>query len=218
MNQSGAFVMRADKIGRDTVLAQIVQMVAQAQRSRAPIQRLADQVSGWFVPLVIAVAVARLRRLGDLGARAAPGLWPGRGGLGADHRLPVRAGPGDADVDHGRRRARRAGGRPDQERRSARAARKGRHAGRRQDRHADRRQADTLWRSSPRPGSARTTLLRLAASLERLSEHPLAAAIVRAAADRDLALAKVDGFESVPGKGRDRDHRRAQSRARQSAP
>ena len=58
MNQSGGFVMRADKIGRDTVLAQIVQMVAQAQRSRAPIQRLADQVSGWFVPLVIAAAVA----------------------------------------------------------------------------------------------------------------------------------------------------------------
>ena len=56
MNQSGAFVMRADRIGRDTVLAQIVQMVAQAQRSRAPIQRLADQVSGWFVPLVIAIA------------------------------------------------------------------------------------------------------------------------------------------------------------------
>ena len=58
MNQSGAFVMRAERIGRDTVLAQIVQMVAQAQRSRAPIQRLADQVSGWFVPLVIAFAVA----------------------------------------------------------------------------------------------------------------------------------------------------------------
>src|ERR1700677_3438610 len=56
LNQNGAFVMRAHKIGRDTVLAQIVQMVAQAQRSRAPIQRLADQVSGWFVPLVIAVA------------------------------------------------------------------------------------------------------------------------------------------------------------------
>ena len=91
MNESGAFVMRADKIGRDTVLAQIVQMVAQAQRSRAPIQRLADQVSGWFVPLVIAVSRRRLHRLGDLGARAAHGLWPGRGGLGADHRLPVRA-------------------------------------------------------------------------------------------------------------------------------
>ncbi len=57
LNQSGSFVMRADKVGRDTLLAQIVQMVAQAQRSRAPIQRLADQVSGWFVPLVIAVAL-----------------------------------------------------------------------------------------------------------------------------------------------------------------
>ena len=100
--------MRADKVGRDTMLAQIVQMVAEAQRSRAPIQRLADQVSGWFVPLVIAVAVAGLRRLGDLGPRAALRLWAGRRGLGADHRLPMRAWPGDADVDHGRRRTRRA--------------------------------------------------------------------------------------------------------------
>ena len=58
MNQSGGFVMRADKVGRDTMLARIVQMVAEAQRSRAPIQRLADQVSGWFVPLVIAAALA----------------------------------------------------------------------------------------------------------------------------------------------------------------
>lgn len=56
MNQSGGFVMRADKVGRDTMLAQIVQMVAQAQRSRAPIQRLADTVSGWFVPAVIGIA------------------------------------------------------------------------------------------------------------------------------------------------------------------
>ena len=57
MNQSGGFIMRADKVGRDTVLAQIVQMVANAQRSRAPIQRLADQVSGWFVPAVILAAL-----------------------------------------------------------------------------------------------------------------------------------------------------------------
>ena len=57
LNSTGSFLMRADKIGRDTVLAQIVQMVAQAQRSRAPIQRLADRVAGWFVPAVIAVAV-----------------------------------------------------------------------------------------------------------------------------------------------------------------
>src|SRR3546814_4854064 len=59
MNQSGALVIRADKIGRDTMLARIVQMVAEAQRSRAPIQRMADQVAGWFVPAVLAVAVVR---------------------------------------------------------------------------------------------------------------------------------------------------------------
>jgi Cu+-exporting ATPase len=57
LNQSGGVVMRVEKVGRDTLLAQIVQMVAQAQRSRAPIQRLADQVSSWFVPMVIAAAL-----------------------------------------------------------------------------------------------------------------------------------------------------------------
>ncbi len=58
INQTGSFIMRAEKVGHDTMLSQIVQMVAQAQRSRAPIQRMADQVSGWFVPLVIAIAAA----------------------------------------------------------------------------------------------------------------------------------------------------------------
>ena len=110
MNQSGAFVMRADKIGRDTMLARIVQMVAEAQRSRAPIQRLADQVSGWFVPLVIAVAVAAFAAWAIWGPEPRFAYGAGRGGLGADHRLSVRAWAGDADVDHGRRRARRAGG------------------------------------------------------------------------------------------------------------
>src|SRR5439155_8696330 len=57
INKSGSFIMRADKVGRDTLLSQLVQMVASAQRSRAPIQRLADQVSAWFVPAVIAVAL-----------------------------------------------------------------------------------------------------------------------------------------------------------------
>src|SRR5581483_5544306 len=57
LNTSGGFIMRAEKVGRDTMLARIVQMVAEAQRSRAPIQRLADRVAGWFVPLVIGVAV-----------------------------------------------------------------------------------------------------------------------------------------------------------------
>ncbi|KAF0136170.1 MAG: heavy metal translocating P-type ATPase, partial [Methylocystaceae bacterium] len=57
LNQTGGFVMRAEKVGHDTVLSRIVEMVASAQRSRAPIQRLADQVAGWFVPVVILVAV-----------------------------------------------------------------------------------------------------------------------------------------------------------------
>lgn len=57
MNQTGAFVMEAGKVGRDTMLSRIVQMVADAQRSRAPIQRLADEVSGWFVPVVILIAI-----------------------------------------------------------------------------------------------------------------------------------------------------------------
>ncbi len=105
INQSGGFVMRADKVGRDTVLAQIVQMVAQAQRSRAPIQRLADQVSGWFVPLVIAVAVAAFVAWAIWGPEPRYRLWPACGRLCADHRLPLRARPRDADVDHGRHRA-----------------------------------------------------------------------------------------------------------------
>jgi P-type E1-E2 ATPase len=57
LNQTGALVIRAEKVGRDTMLSRIVQMVADAQRSRAPIQRMADQVSGWFVPLVIVIAI-----------------------------------------------------------------------------------------------------------------------------------------------------------------
>ena len=143
INGTGSFVMRADKVGRDTMLAQIVQMVAQAQRSRAPIQRLADQVSGWFVPLVIAIALAGFRGLVDLGAGAALYLRTGGGRLGADHRLSLRARVGDAHVDHGRRRARRSVRRSDQERRSLGAVRKGRHAGGRQDGHADGRQAES---------------------------------------------------------------------------
>jgi Cu+-exporting ATPase len=129
--------MTRDKVGRDTMLSQIVQMVAEAQRSRAPIQRLADQVSGWFVPAVMLVAVLAFR-LVDLGPGAALGLRPDRRRLGADHRLSLRARPGDADVDHGRRRPGRAGRRADQERRGAGAYGEGRHHRRRQDRHADR--------------------------------------------------------------------------------
>ena len=77
---AGSFVMRAERVGSDTMLARIVQMVAEAQRSRAPIQRLADVVAGWFVPAVVAVAVARVRRLGAVRPAAGDGLRAGRRG------------------------------------------------------------------------------------------------------------------------------------------
>src|SRR3546814_5429266 len=62
MNQTGSLIVRADKVGRDTMLARIVQMVADAQRSRAPIQRMADKVAGWFVPAVLGVALLSFAR------------------------------------------------------------------------------------------------------------------------------------------------------------
>ena len=102
LNGTGGFVMRAEKVGKETLLARIVQLVAEAQRSRAPIQRLADSVAAWFVPAVVAVAGDRLRRVGARRARAPLRLRPRRRGLRPHHRLPVRPRPRDADVDHGR--------------------------------------------------------------------------------------------------------------------
>jgi cation transport ATPase len=67
INQTGSLVIRADKVGRDTMLARIVQMVADAQRSRAPIQRMADKVAGWFVPAVLGVALLSLCDMGNMG-------------------------------------------------------------------------------------------------------------------------------------------------------
>jgi Cu+-exporting ATPase len=96
-----AFVMRAEKVGSETLLARIVAMVAAAQRSRAPIQKLADQISGWFVLTCWRSPAADLRALGDARAGAAPGARPRQRGRRADHRLPVRARARDADVDHG---------------------------------------------------------------------------------------------------------------------
>ena len=200
LNQSGAFVMRADKIGRDTVLAQIVQMVAQAQRSRAPIQRLADQVSGWFVPLVIAVAALAFVAWAIWGPepRLTYGLLAAISvmiiacpcALGLATPMSIMVGVG---------RGAQAG-----------VLIKDAEALERLER-VDTLVVDktgtltvgkpTVVALKPAPGVSEETLLKLVASLERLSEHPLAAAILRAAADRNLMLAKVDGFESVSGKG-----------------
>ena len=156
LNGRGSFVMRAEKVGKETMLARIVQMVAEAQRSRAPIQRLADQVAGWFVPAVVAIAALAFVVWWLWGP--APSFTYGL--IAAVSVLiiacPCALGPRHPDVDHGGRRPRRGPGRPDQERRSARAAGEGRHHRGRQDRHADRGQAqghrDRLrWLAAPKP-------------------------------------------------------------------
>jgi Cu+-exporting ATPase len=200
LNQSGAFVMRADKIGRDTVLAQIVQMVAQAQRSRAPIQRLADQVSGWFVPLVIAVAALAFAAWAIWGPepRLTYGLLAAISvmiiacpcALGLATPMSIMVGVG---------RGAQAG-----------VLIKDAEALERLEKIdtlvVDKTGTLTVGKPTvvalkPANGVSEETLLKLTASLERGSEHPLAAAILRAAADRNLVLDKVDGFESVSGKG-----------------
>ena len=153
--RSGGFVMRAEKVGRDTMLAQIVNMVAAAQRSRAPIARLADQVAAWFVPAVIAVALVAFAVWAVFGPqpRLAYALvaavtvliiaCPCALGLATPMSIMVGVG-----------RAARYGI-LDQKRRSAGAHGEGRHARRRQDRHADRRQSRKSSTSSRQPVSMR---------------------------------------------------------------
>ena len=200
MNQSGGFVMRADKVGRDTVLAQIVQMVAQAQRSRAPIQRLADQVSSWFVPTVIVVALL---------AFAAWSIWGPEPrftyGLIAAVSVLIIACPcalglaTPMSIMVGVGRGAQSG-----------VLIKNAEALERMEK-VDTLVVDktgTLTEGKPSvvtiktvPGIDEADLLRLTASLERSSEHPLAAAIVRAANERALPLAAVEAFDSPVGKG-----------------
>ena len=200
MNQSGAFIMRADKVGRDTVLAQIVQMVATAQRSRAPIQRLADQVSGWFVPMVIGVAVL---------AFVAWSLWGPEPrftyGLIAAVSVLIIACPcalglaTPMSIMVGVGRGAQSG-----------VLIKNAEALERMEK-VDTLVVDktgTLTEGKPSvvamrtaPGVDEGELLRLTASLERSSEHPLAAAIVRAATERGLALTTPESFDQPVGKG-----------------
>ena len=200
MNQSGGFVMRADKVGRDTVLAQIVQMVAQAQRSRAPIQRLADLVSAWFVPAVIIAALVAFAVWSIWGPepRFTYGLiaavsvliiaCPCALGLATPMSIMVGVGRGAQSG----------------------VLIKSAEALERMEK-IDTLVVDktgTLTEGRPSVVAIKTAngvseadLLRLTASLERSSEHPLAAAIVRAANERGLALAAVENFDSPVGKG-----------------
>lgn len=200
LNQSGSFVMQAEKVGRDTVLSQIVQMVAQAQRSRAPIQRLADQVAGWFVPAVIAAALVAFVVWAMVGPepRLAFGLvaavsvliiaCPCALGLATPMSIMVGVGRG-AQVG---------------------VLIKNAEALERMEK-VDTLVVDktgTLTEGKPKvvsivvsAGFREDDLLRLAASVERASEHPLADAIVLAAKERDLPLANVEEFDSPTGKG-----------------
>ncbi|OGQ25627.1 MAG: copper-translocating P-type ATPase, partial [Deltaproteobacteria bacterium RBG_16_71_12] len=200
INGTGSLVMRADKVGADTLLSRIVAMVAEAQRSRAPIQKLADTVSGWFVPIVMLVAVLTFVAWGLFGPdpRMAHALinavavliiaCPCALGLATPMSIMVATGKGatlgvlfkNAEAIEVLRRV-------------------------------DTLVVDktgTLTEGRPKlvgaavvAGFTEDEVLSLAASLERGSEHPLAAAIVRGAEERGVALLGADGFASVTGKG-----------------
>ncbi|MFS8039092.1 heavy metal translocating P-type ATPase [Xanthobacter sp. AM11] len=200
LNASGAFTMRAEKVGSDTLLSRIVQMVAQAQRSRAPIQRLADQVSGWFVPAVFAAACVAFAVWMMVGPQprltfalmAAVSVLiiacPCALGLATPMSVMVGVGRG-AQLGILVRNA---------------------EALERMEKVdvvvVDKTGTLTVGKPSVVAVEALHTtdeveLLRLAASLERASEHPLAAAIVQAANNRGLALSEPSGVDSTAGKG-----------------
>jgi Cu+-exporting ATPase len=200
LNGTTAFVMRAERVGRETLLARIVQTVAEAQRSRAPVQGLADRVSAWFVPAVIAVAVL-----------AAIGWWV----LGPEPRLahalvvavstliiacPCALGlatPMSMTVAMGR------GAQAGVLFRSAEALERLKDV---DTVVLDKTGTLTVGRPEvvsviPVDGIAESELLRFAASLEQASEHPVAAAVVETAKARGLKLGRSYGFRAVPGKG-----------------
>jgi len=200
VNGTGSIVMRAERVGADTLLAQIVRMVAEAQRSRAPIQRLADVVAAYFVPAVIAIAVVTFAAWAAAGPE--PRLThalvnavavliiacPCALGLATPMSIMVATGKGatfgvlfrNAETIEVMRQVTTL--------------------------VVDKTGTLTLGKPAvqalvPAPGWDAERLLGVAASLERGSEHPLAAAIVNAAGDRKLALSEASEFQSVTGKG-----------------
>jgi P-type Cu+ transporter len=195
VNGTGSFVMRAERVGRDTLLAQIVRMVGEAQRSRAPIQRLADVVSSWFVPAVIAVAALSFvvwmlvgpepRLAHALLAAVSVLIIACPCALGLATPMSIMVGTG----------------------RGATAGVLVRNAEALETLETvDTLVVDktgTLTEGKPRLVTVEggDTLLARAASLERASEHPLAAAIVQGATERGLRLEPVETFQSLTGKG-----------------
>ena len=136
LNRSGSFRFEARQVGRDTMLAHIVALVEEAQGSRAPIQRLADSVTGWFVPADPRHRRGHVRGLARAGPRALVGDGPHQRGGGAHRGLPLCARPRHADLGDGGHRPGCRAGRPVPQRRRARATGVGAHDGARQDRHA----------------------------------------------------------------------------------
>jgi P-type Cu+ transporter len=201
INGSGSIVMQAERVGRDTLLAQIVQMVAEAQRTKAPVQRVADRIAAWFVPAVFAVAVVSFAGWSLWGPepRLAHALvsavsvviiaCPCALGLATPMAIMVGTGRGASEgvlVRHAEALERLE--------------------------RADTLVVDktgTLTEGRPRvvgvagsPGTVSDDdLLRHAAAVEQGSEHPLASAIVAAATARGLTWPPADAFESIPGKG-----------------
>jgi P-type Cu+ transporter len=194
VNGHGALVMRAERVGSETMLAQIVRLVSQAQRTRAPIQRLADRVAGWFVPAVIAMAALTFVAWAGFGPepRFAHAIVNAVAvliiacpcALGLATPMAIMVGTG-----------------------------RGAHAGvliKNAEALETMEKVDTivfdktgtLTEGKPRVVAYRDAeLLRLVASVERVSEHPLGAAISRSALEQDLKLSEVSGFEYVAGKG-----------------
>ena len=200
VNGTGSFVMQAERVGAETLLSQIVQMVAEAQRSRAPIQKLADLVAGYFVPIVIGVAAISFAIWATVGPepRLAHALvnavavliiaCPCALGLATPMSIMVAMGKGATAVVLFK---------------NAEAIEVMRKVN---TLVVDK--TGTLTEGKPKLVSVTTAngweeqkLLRLAASLERASEHPLAAAIVSGAEERGIQLTKVESFDSITGKG-----------------
>ncbi len=199
VNQSGGLVMRAEKIGRDTMLARIVDLVGRAQRSRAPVQRLADQVAGWFVPAVSAAALIAFTAWATFGPE--PRLTyalvaavtvliiacPCALGLATPMSIMVGVGRGARSGIL----IRDAGALERMERIDTLVIDK----------------TGTLTEGKPKvvsiaaKGMIEEDVLRFAASVERNSEHPLASAILNAAKERKVKLSDVSSFKSPSGKG-----------------
>jgi len=200
INGTGSFIMKAERVGADTLLAQIVRMVAQAQRSRAPVQRLTDVVAAWFVPTVILASVITFVVWALVGPQPAMThalinavavliiACPCALGLATPMSIMVGTGRGaQAGV-----LIKNAETLETMEKVDTLVVDK----------------TGTLTEGKPRlvtvqpaNGFDEKQVLQLAASLERSSEHPLAEAIVRGADDRDIAILEASGFESLTGKG-----------------